>query len=50
MKPDTATIDIRAVALLVILCVSWGLNQVAIKVAIAGIFIQPLSHFYRRYP
>jgi drug/metabolite transporter (DMT)-like permease len=37
MKPDTATIDIRAVVLLVILCASWGLNQVAIKVAIAGI-------------
>jgi drug/metabolite transporter (DMT)-like permease len=37
MRPDTATIDIRAVVLLVILCASWGLNQVAIKVAIAGV-------------
>lgn len=37
MKPDTSTIDIRAMALLIILCASWGLNQVAIKVAVADI-------------
>jgi drug/metabolite transporter (DMT)-like permease len=37
MKPDTSTIDIRAMALLIILCASWGLNQVAIKAAVADI-------------
>jgi drug/metabolite transporter (DMT)-like permease len=30
-------LDLRAVAILVILCGSWGLNQVAIKVALSGI-------------
>ena len=34
MKPDNAHIDLKGVALLIILCASWGLNQVAIKVAI----------------
>lgn len=37
MKPDTSAIDIKAMALLIILCASWGLNQVAIKVAVADI-------------
>ncbi|MCP4719294.1 MAG: DMT family transporter, partial [Desulfobacteraceae bacterium] len=37
MKPDNAHIDLKGVALLIILCASWGLNQVAIKVGIAGV-------------
>lgn len=37
MKPDAEHIDFRGVALLVILCASWGLNQVAIKVGISGV-------------
>ncbi|WP_457551129.1 hypothetical protein [Desulfobacula sp.] len=30
MKPDNAHIDFKGVALLTILCASWGLNQVAL--------------------
>lgn len=37
MKPDNAHIDLKGVALLIIICASWGLNQVAIKVGIAGV-------------
>ncbi|MEH0022609.1 MAG: DMT family transporter [Desulfobacter sp.] len=38
MKPAVNTnIDIKGVALLIILCASWGLNQVAMKVGIGGI-------------
>jgi len=32
-----AALDLRASAILVVLCASWGLNQVAIKVTLAGI-------------
>jgi drug/metabolite transporter (DMT)-like permease len=32
-----SALDLRAAALLVVLCGSWGLNQVAIKVTLAGI-------------
>ncbi len=35
MKPDNAHIDLKGMALLIILCASWGLNQVAIKVGLA---------------
>lgn len=37
MKQDTVYIGIKGIILLIILCVSWGLNQVAIKVCITGI-------------
>ena len=37
MKPDNAHIDLKGVALLIIICASWGLNQVAIKVGIDGV-------------
>ncbi|WP_022663691.1 DMT family transporter [Desulfospira joergensenii] len=37
MKQDKVYVDIKGVILLVILCVSWGLNQVAIKICIAVI-------------
>ena len=36
-KTDNTHIDLKGVALLIILCASWGLNQVAIKVGIAGV-------------
>ena len=34
---ENQTLDITAMAMLVVLCVSWGLQQVAIKVAISGV-------------
>jgi drug/metabolite transporter (DMT)-like permease len=34
---ENKTLDITAMAILVVLCVSWGLQQVAIKVAISGV-------------
>ena len=34
---DHQTLDITAMAMLVVLCASWGLQQVAIKVAITGV-------------
>jgi drug/metabolite transporter (DMT)-like permease len=34
---DTQVIDFKAMALLVLLCASWGIQQVAIKVALPGI-------------
>lgn len=37
MKPDNTHIDLKGMALLIILCASWGLNQVAIKVGISGV-------------
>jgi drug/metabolite transporter (DMT)-like permease len=36
-SPQTRPLDALAIALIVGLCLSWGLNQVAIKLAIAGI-------------
>ena len=37
MKPNNAVLDFKGMALLIILCASWGFNQVAIKVAIESI-------------
>ncbi len=37
MKPNNAVLDFKGVALLIILCASWGFNQVAIKVAIESV-------------
>ena len=37
MKPNNAALDFKGVLLLILLCASWGFNQVAIKVAIEGI-------------
>ncbi|WP_299978747.1 DMT family transporter [Desulfobacula sp.] len=37
MKPNNAALDFKGVLLLIILCASWGFNQVAIKVAIESI-------------
>jgi len=37
MKHDNANIDFKGVALLILLCASWGLNQVAIKVGVAEV-------------
>jgi len=37
MKPNNAALDFKGIALLIILCASWGLNQVAIKLAIQGV-------------
>lgn len=34
---DIRILDLRAVALLIVLCASWGIQQVAIKVAIPGV-------------
>ena len=34
MKPNNAVLDFKGITLLIILCASWGFNQVAIKVAI----------------
>ncbi|MBA3012970.1 MAG: DMT family transporter [Proteobacteria bacterium] len=37
MKPNNAALDFTGIALLIILCASWGMNQVAIKIAIQGV-------------
>ncbi|MCP3872711.1 MAG: DMT family transporter [Desulfobacteraceae bacterium] len=37
MKNKNAALDVKGIILLIILCASWGLNQVAIKVAIQDI-------------
>lgn len=37
MKPNDAVLDFKGMALLTILCASWGFNQVAIKVAIESV-------------
>lgn len=37
MKPENANIDFKGMALLILLCASWGLNQVAIKVGVAEV-------------
>jgi len=37
MKSDNTHIDLIGILLLIVLCASWGLNQVAIKVAISGV-------------
>lgn len=37
MKSRNAALDIKGLAVLIILCASWGLNQVAIKVAIQSV-------------
>ncbi len=37
MKPESHNLDFKGILLLIILCASWGLNQVAIKVAIHSI-------------
>ncbi len=37
MTPKNSALDVKGVALLIILCASWGFNQVAIKVAIVDI-------------
>jgi len=37
MKPNNADLDFKGVALLIILCASWGFNQVAIKAAISSV-------------
>ena len=37
MKSKNAVLDFKGVALLIILCASWGFNQVAIKVAISSV-------------
>lgn len=37
MNPKNASLDARGICLLLLLCASWGLNQVAIKVAIDSI-------------
>ncbi len=37
MTPNNKALDLKGVALLIVLCASWGLNQVAIKVAIQDI-------------
>jgi len=37
MKPNNAALDFKGILLLILLCASWGFNQVAIKVAIEGI-------------
>ena len=37
MKSDNIHIDFKGIILLIVLCASWGLNQVAIKVAISGV-------------
>jgi drug/metabolite transporter (DMT)-like permease len=34
---ENQTLDVRAMAILVVLCISWGVQQVAIKVAIKGV-------------
>lgn len=35
--PDIRVLDLRAMALLVVLCASWGIQHVAIKIAIPGV-------------
>jgi len=37
MKPNNAVLDFKGITLLIILCASWGFNQVAIKVAILSV-------------
>ena len=37
MKPNNAVLDFKGMTLLIILCASWGFNQVAIKVAIQSV-------------
>ncbi len=37
MKPNNAVLDFKGIALLIIICASWGLNQVAIKVIIPDV-------------
>ncbi|MFA5903821.1 MAG: DMT family transporter [Desulfobacula sp.] len=37
MKPNNTALDIKGITVLIIICASWGLNQVAIKTAIAGV-------------
>jgi drug/metabolite transporter (DMT)-like permease len=37
MTRENQTLDLTAMAMLVVLCASWGLQQVAIKVAISGV-------------
>ena len=37
MKPNNSVLDFKGITLLIILCASWGFNQVAIKVAISSV-------------
>ncbi|MBU1342144.1 MAG: DMT family transporter [Proteobacteria bacterium] len=37
MKPNNTALDLKGMMLLIILCASWGINQVAIKVAIYSV-------------
>ncbi|MDA8134208.1 MAG: DMT family transporter [Desulfobacteraceae bacterium] len=37
MKPKNTALDMKGILVLILICASWGLNQVAIKVAIDGI-------------
>lgn len=37
MKPNNTALDMKGILVLTLICASWGLNQVAIKVAIDGI-------------